>query len=298
MTAAIDLSGLWVPIVTPFDEHGAVDVDALGALAGRLLDDGATGLVTLGTTGEPATLTPAERELVATTCADVCRARGRRMILGAGTNSTRATLDEVARWNDVVPDAAALLVVVPYYTRPSEAGVVRHVQSVAAASSAPIVVYNIPYRTGRGLGADALLELATTPNVAGAKQSVGAVDHDTLTVLGRRPDGFHVLCGDDAFIGPLTLLGGAGAIAAAAHVRTGDFVRLVAAALAGDARETAALSHELLPVVDAGVAEPSPAVWKAALHAGAEIATPSVRAPLLPASARATMALLDALRGP
>ena len=112
---------------------------------------------------------------------------------------------------------------VPYYTRPSEAGIVAHYRAVAAASSLPIVAYNIPYRTGRGLGADALLQLAAIPGVVGVKQAVGALDRDTLAVLRDRPAGFHVLAGDDAYIGPLALMGGAGAIAATAHLRTSEF---------------------------------------------------------------------------
>jgi 4-hydroxy-tetrahydrodipicolinate synthase len=289
-----DLRGLWVPVVTPFGVDDAVDVAALRRLASRLLDDGATGLVALGTTGEPATLTPAERHLVVTTCASVCRDHGRRLIIGAGTNSTRTTLEDVGHWARVAPDAAALLVVVPYYTRPSEPAVVAHLQAAAAASPVPIVVYNVPSRTGRGLGADAVVELAATPDVVGIKQAVGALDRDTLAVLRARPASFHVLSGDDAFIAPTTLLGGSGAIAASAHLRTADFGRLVAAALAGDAGTSARLAHALLPVVDAGFAEPSPAVWKAALHARGEIATPAVRAPLAVASPAATRSLLDA----
>jgi 4-hydroxy-tetrahydrodipicolinate synthase len=290
-----DLRGLWVPLVTPFDHDGDVDAVSLDALARHVLDEGATGIVALGTTGEPATLSAAEQALVVAVCAEACRSRGRRLIVGAGTNSTRSTLEQIAAWNEAAPDAAALLVVVPYYTRPAEAGVVAHLQAAAAASTVPIVVYNVPYRTGRGLGADALLELAATPNVAGVKQAVGALDRDTLAVLGGRPAGFDVLCGDDAFIGPIALLGGAGAIAAAAHVRTADFVRLVAASLDGDAATAAALGRDLLPIVDAGFAEPSPAVWKAGLHALGSIRTAVVRAPLTPASAGATAALVAAI---
>jgi 4-hydroxy-tetrahydrodipicolinate synthase len=290
-----DLRGLWVPLITPFDERGDVDVPVLEALAFRLLDDGATGLVALGTTGEPATLTAAERALVVATCRDVCAARSAPLMVGAGTNSTATTLEEVARWNELAPDAAALLVVVPYYTRPSEAGIVAHLRVAAAASSAPVVAYNVPYRTGRGLGASALLELAEMPNVIGVKQAVGALDRDTVAVLAARRRGFHVLCGDDAYIAPMTLLGGSGAIAASAHLRTADFARLVSAALGADAVTAAALAHDLLPLVDAGFAEPSPAVWKAGLHALGLIGTPAVRPPLTGASSTATATLLAAL---
>ncbi len=294
-SSGIDLHGLWVPIVTPFDEKLEVDVDGLARLAGRILDDGATGLVVLGTTGEPATLTAEERELVVATCAGVCREQGRSFIVGAGSNSTWATVDEVARWATLAPDAAAVLVVVPYYTRPLEQGVVEHFRAVAAASPLPVVVYNIPYRTGRGLGADSLVELAATPGIVGVKQAVGALDRDTLAVLLDAPDGFHVLAGDDAFVAPVVLMGGAGAIAASANVATSLFVELVAAGIAGDIATTQRLAADLLAVVDAGFAEPSPAVFKAALHARGEIATPSVRAPLTPASPSATEAIRAAL---
>jgi 4-hydroxy-tetrahydrodipicolinate synthase len=292
---SVDLRGLWVPVVTPFTADDDVDVDALARLAGRLLDDGATGLVVLGTTGEPATLTATERRTVVETCAGVCRDRSRPFIVGAGTNSTRATIDEVGDRAATVPDAAALLVVVPYYTRPSAAGIVDHYRAVAAASPLPIVAYNIPYRTGRGLGADALLALAAIPNVLGVKQAVGALDRDTLAVLRDRPAGFHVLAGDDAYVAPLTLMGGAGAIAASANLRTPELAALVAAGLAGDVATARALAGDLLETVDAGFAEPSPAVFKAALAARGEIASGHVRAPLTSASAAATAALLATL---
>ena len=291
----VDLRGLWVPIITPFTADDSIDVDALARLAGRLLDDGASGLVLLGTTSEPATLSGCERRVVVETCAAVCRDRGRAFIVGAGTNSTRTTIDEVAAWAEAVPDAAALLVVVPYYTRPSEAGIVAHYRAVAAASALPIVAYNIPYRTGRGLGADALLELAAIPGVVGVKQAVGSLDRDTLAVLRDRPTGFHVLAGDDAYIGPLTLMGGSGAIAATAHLRTNEFATMVAAALDGDVATTRSLAADLLATVDAGFAEPSPAVFKAVLAARGEIASPAVRAPMVAASAEATAALLATL---
>lgn len=287
-----DLRGLWVPIITPFTATLEVDVEALSRLAGRLLDDGATGLVILGTTGEPATLTLDERRLVVETCTTQCRIRQRPFIVGAGSNSTHATVEEVMEWSSFVPDAAALLVVVPYYTRPSEAGVVDHYRAVAAVSPLPIVAYNVPYRTGRGLGADALIELASIPGVIGVKQAVGALDRDTLALLRDQPVGFQVLAGDDAYIGPLLLMGSAGAITASAHLRTAEFVALVAAALDADAATTRALAARLLATVDAGFAEPSPAVFKAALAAHDEIASPALRPPMTSASRAATAALL------
>lgn len=288
-----DCSGLWVPLVTPFDDRDEVDLAALDRLARRVVADGARGLVALGTTGEPATLTTDEARAVVDVGRRVRADTGCGLMVGIGTNSTRTTI-AAARSLDPATDDAAL-VVVPYYTRPSPAAVVEHYRAVAAASPVPVVAYNVPYRTGLGLGAEELLALAVTPNVVGVKQAVGALDLDTLEVLRAAPAAFHVLAGDDAFIGPTMLAGGTGAIAAAAHVATARFAALVVAALAGDAELTRARAAELLPVVRAGFAEPNPAVWKAALHALGEITTPNVRAPMAAASPTAVERLLAAL---
>jgi 4-hydroxy-tetrahydrodipicolinate synthase len=291
-----DLSGLWVPLVTPFDHGGRVDDDALRRLARRALGDGARGLVALGTTGEPATLDPSERAAVVDACADVAAATEVGLIVGAGSNDTAGTIAEIRRLCGR-SEVTAALVVVPYYTRPSEAAIVEHFGLVADASPVPIVAYNVPYRTGTAVGADAWAEIGGHPNVVGLKQAVGALDHDTLELLRRRIPGFAVLAGDDAFIGPAILMGATGAIAAAAHLRTADFAALVAAARAGDVTTTRHLAEALLPLVHAGFAEPNPALWKAALHADGEIATPAVRRPLTAASPAALAAVLAAIRG-
>ena len=295
MTAAVvDLSGLWVPIVTPFTDHDELDEVSLGALAERLLADGATGLVALGTTGEPATLTPQERARVVAICGGVTGRLGRGLIVGAGSNSTAGTIDEIGRLAAVAP-ATAALVVVPYYTRPSQRAIVEHFALVADASPVPVVAYNVPYRTGSPLGAAALLEIGSHPNIIGLKQAVGALDHDTLAVLRGRSDGFQILAGDDAFIVPTILMGGSGTIAAAAHLRTADFVEMVAAARTGDLVRARALAQALLAVVDAGFAEPNPAVWKSALQRLGHITTRRVRRPMTEATDDATAALLAAV---
>lgn len=291
--SAPDLSGLWVPIITPFHADGALDVPSLERLAEQLLDGGARGLVALGTTGEPATLDADERRRVVEVCAHACRRAQRGLMLGAGTNSTAGTLDEVRMLTDGV-EADALLIVAPYYTRPSEEAIVDHFGIVADASPSPIVIYNIPHRTGRGLAAAALCSAAEHPNTAGLKQSVGGVDEDTLDVLRSAPPGFTVLAGDDAFIVPTMLMGGGGAIAAAAHLCTASFATMVTAAQNGAIDQAVRLAHLLLPVVRSGFAEPSPAVWKGALAERGVIASPAVRRPMREASAQAIAELLSA----
>ena len=292
--SVLDLPGLWVPIVTPFDRDGEVDVVSLASLCRHLLLEGATGIVALGTTGEPATLDASEQRSVITTCAAVCDELGRPLMVGTGTNSTRSTVAAV-RSLAGVPSVVATLVVVPYYTRPSVAAIVEHVRAVAEASPVPVVLYNVPYRTGRGLDAETILEIASIPNVAGLKQSVACLDADTLEILRRAPRSFQVLCGDDAFIAPITLLGGAGAIAASSHVCTKEFAQLVAASLEGDAPTARRLAASLLPVVTAGFAEPNPAVFKAALHAAGLLETAALRAPMAAAGPDSTRRILDAI---
>ena len=279
---ALDLHGLIVPVVTPFDEQLAVDLDALERHAAAVLDAGARGIVALATTGEPTSLDEAERAAV------VDAARGsahRRRAAGGRRGHERHPHDgrapPGARRR---PGLRASLAVVPYYVRPSEAAIVAHFRHVAERSPVPLVVYNIPYRTGRGLGAESLLELAATPNVAGLKQAVGAIDVDTLALLAAAPPTFAVLGGDDAFLYPLVLMGGPGAIAASANVgdralRRDARLRARGAARRGPrARRGAAAADRAL------FAEPSPAVIKAVLHAQGGIPTPHVRMPLADAS--------------
>src|SRR3989440_4403446 len=196
MTSDLRPRGVFVPLVTPFAEDDTVDLEALEQLAAAVLDDGAAGVVALATTGEPTSLTGAERDAVVATCARVCADREATLIVGAGTNDTRTTIERHEALADV-PGAAASLAVVPYYVRPSEQAIVSHFELVAQRSPVPVVIYNIPYRTGRALGAQALLELAAVDGIAGVKQAVGGIDGDTLTVLASAPEGFAMLGGDD-----------------------------------------------------------------------------------------------------
>ena len=294
MTAA-QLRGVYVPLVTPFGDDGSIDFASLQRLANDSLEAGATGLVALATTGEVTSLADAERTDVVNALSEVSADRGTPLIVGAATNDTATT---VARHIALegVPAVIASLAVVPYYVRPSESAIVAHFEFVAERSPVPLVVYNIPYRTGRGLAAPALLELAAVPNVAGLKQAVGSLDADTLTVLANAPADFAVLGGDDAFLAPIVLAGGAGAIAASAHLCTDRFVAMIDAALAGDAARARPHAEALLPLVLALFAEPSPAIMKAVLHAEGRIATPNVRMPLSAASRVGAEAALAAFR--
>ena len=287
----LKLRGLYVPLITPFTADGSLDPGSLEKLAHTVLDAGAAGLVALGTTGEHATLTAAERRTVLDTCARVARSRGVPLIAGAGSNDTAgsaAAVGDLAAW----PEIAAALVVVPYYTRPSEDGVVAHFTRLAEQSPVPLVVYNIPYRTGRALSGETLLRLAAVPGIAGIKHAAGGIDDATMTLMAGAPDGFAVLGGDDLYVSPLLALGAAGGILACSHLRTAEFAALIAAWHAGDVPRARAITRRLAPLARALFAEPNPVVIKGVLHAQGLIASPAVRLPLLPATPAAVNAAL------
>ena len=296
MVVTPPLRGLYVPLITPFDSDGSVALGAITVLCHEYLDAGATGIVALGTTGESTALTAEEKQAVIAACADVCAARDAQLIVGAGTNSTASTVAAVEALAGT-PALVGALVVAPYYVRPSEAGIVAHFRAVADASPVPLVLYNIGTRTGRHLSAAGVLEAAQHPNVSGIKQASTALDLDTLELLsGAAPD-FAVLGGEDTFLFPLVLMGGAGAICASAHVCTERFVSMIECGLAQKVEEGRAHAEALLPVVKSLFVEPNPAVFKGVLHAQGRIPTPDVRLPLLnadPASVSAALAAISA----
>jgi 4-hydroxy-tetrahydrodipicolinate synthase len=280
------LEGIYVPLITPVATDGSVALDAVERLCHEYLDAGSAGIVALGTTGEASALDANEQRAVIDASARVCAERGAQLVVGAGTNNTAKTIAAVEALAGT-PALSATLIVVPYYVRPSEAGVVAHFEAVAAASPVPVIVYNIPARTGRNLGPAGMLQLARHPNIAGVKQAVGALDTDTLEILAGAPRSFSLLGGDDPFLLPTVLMGGAGAICASAHVCTDRFVALADCGLAGKVDDARVHAEALLPVVQACFAEPNPSVFKGVLHAQGRIPTADVRLPLVAASAGA-----------
>jgi len=288
------LRGVYLPLITPFAADGSIAFDALERLAHDSLDAGIAGLVPLGTTGEAPLLDADEKRAVVELCARIGRERDVQVIVGSGTNNTATTVSATEAYG-AIDGVTHAMVVVPYYVRPSQQGIVEHVRAAAAASPVPVVIYNIPLRTGRVLEVPGMLELASDPNVIGVKQAVDGIDLATLEILAQAPSDFAVLGGDDPYLLPTVLLGGAGAICASAHVCTDRFVAMIECGLAGKVDEGRTHHEALLPVVKACFAEPNPAVFKAVLHAQGRIPTPDLRLPLLPASDAARDAALAAV---
>lgn len=296
MPSDVALRGVYLPVITPFAADGSVALDALAGLCNEFLDAGGAGIVALGTTGESTALDAHEKQVVIDTCAQVCAERSAQLIVGAGTNSTATTVAAVQGIAGT-PALAAALIVVPYYVRPSQAGIVEHFKQVAEASPVPVVVYNIAIRTGRNLDAAGLIELAGVPNFAGVKQAATGLDLDTLELLAGTNglDGFAVLGGEDPFLFPIVLMGGTGTICASAHVCTSRFVEMIECGLAAKVDDGRAHAEALLPVTTSLFAEPNPAVFKGVLHAQGRIPTPDVRLPLVNASDTAVQDALDAV---
>ncbi|MGC4768881.1 dihydrodipicolinate synthase family protein [Micromonospora sp. DT44] len=285
------LTGLYVPLITPFDRSGAVAIDALTTLAFDALDAGAAGVVALGTTGEPAALSDEEKRVVLDVLAAVCRERGARLLVGANSVAAVRALGER-------PEVTAALSLVPPFLRPGATGVLAHFAHLAEGSPVPLVVYHVPYRTGQQLDADDLRRLAEVPGVVGVKYATGGIDADTIDLLADIPPGFAVLGGEDPLLSPLLALGAHGAIAASAQVAAAEFVRLVTHWQAGDVVRGRSLGHRLAGLSTALFAGPNPTVIKAVLYARGRIPTPAVRLPLLPAdqdAARRALRRLDGL---
>ncbi len=285
------MRGIHVPIVTPFAAGGDVDVTSLERLAHQILGDGAAGLVALGTTGESQLLSAAERHTVVSVCRRVSDAHRTPLTVGAGGVGTTGAVEEARELSEA---ADALLVPVPYYLRPSDEGVLDHFAAIGAATDVPLVVYNIPYRSGKTLRVQTLLTLLARDGVAGVKHCAGAIDADTLTLLAR---GHGVLGGDDAFLYPVLQLGAAGGVVATANVAAGALAAMDEAVRSGDAERARSLHEALLPVTSALFAEPSPGVIKAVLAQRGSIEHAGVRAPLRAPAPASVNAALDALKG-
>lgn len=199
-------------MVTPFDDRGELDLDAAVELANWLVENGSDGLVLCGTTGESPTLTESEELVLFRT---VRGAVSVPVIAGAGSNSTATAVEQTRRASELGVDA--ILSVTPYYNRPSQAGLDAHFRAVAAATDLPVILYDIPVRTGRKIDTDTMLGLAhDVPNIVGVKDASGDPT-ETARLIASAPSAFEVYSGDDAQTLPLLAVGAVGVISVASH---------------------------------------------------------------------------------
>jgi 4-hydroxy-tetrahydrodipicolinate synthase len=267
---------LWIPLVTPFRVDGAVDHAALAALTRRLAAQGVTGFVVCGSTGEAAALDQAEAMAVLVTVADAAPRLPR--IMGVSGSHLGRMLEQVRCLRDA--GIAGLLVPAPSYVRPSQAGLVDWFTRIAEDSAVPVLLYDIPYRTGITIARETLLTLAAHPAIRAVKDCGGdAAKTRALIADGR----LQVLAGEDTQILSTLAEGGVGAIAASAHLHTDRYVALMSSMREGRLAEARALWSTLVPLIDALFAEPNPGPLKAALAQRGELQD-VLRAPMTRAS--------------
>jgi 4-hydroxy-tetrahydrodipicolinate synthase len=285
------MRGSLVPLVTPFD-GGTVDDRRFADLIEWQIDSGSHGLVIGGTTGEPAAMSVEEREHLITLAVRAARNRV-PVIAGTGSNNHAETLELTRRARRIGADAA--LVVVPYYTRPTQEGLYRYFRSIADAVDIPIVLYNIPGRTAVNLEPETIARLARDcRNVVGVKEANKDFEHvnRVLYLCGRS---FLVYSGIELLCFPMLALGGAGHVSATGNVLPRDVARLYELCAAGQWEEARELHYALLPMNDVLFIETNPVPVKTALGLMGKI-NPEVRLPLAPMSDAHTARLREVMR--
>ena len=284
-------TGCGTALVTPFTRDGALDEAAVRRLARRQIDAGAHFLVPCGTTGESPTMTEDERVRVVSLVVE--ESRGEVPVLaGAGGYDTREVIHTGRRMRDV--GATGLLSVTPYYNKPTPEGLFQHYSAIAAQVGLPIVVYNVPGRTGCNVDPATLARLATIPGVIGVKEASGNVSQ-MCEVCRAVPDSFLVLSGDDALTLPLMAVGGHGIVSVASNEVPAEMSRMVEAAERNDFAAARALHARLLPLMMANFVESNPIPVKSAM-ASMGLLEEVYRLPMVPPSEASRAKIVQALR--
>jgi len=286
------LKGLGVALVTPFKADLSIDYPALRAIIKNICQGGADFLVVLGTTGESPTLTSQEaediREFVRNETSGCIP-----LVLGVGGNCTEAVVQRLR--NADLAGYSAILSVCPFYNKPSQEGMYRHFRAVAEASPLPIIIYNIPGRTGVNMQPETILRLANEcPGIIGVKEASGSVDAVSRIVAGK-PDWFEVVSGDDALTLPMMSVGATGVISVIGNAFTTHFATLVHAAATGDYCKAAKLHKRFAKLYKLMFAEGNPAGIKCALSLLGRCEN-RLRLPLVPVSDGCKRLISDAIR--
>ncbi len=279
MTQKTDwLRGCATALVTPFTSDGAIDDAGLTRLIEYQLNNGVRLLVPCGTTGESATMTEEEDQRVIKRTIELARGRA-RVIAGTGSNSTAAAIENSKIAQQLGADA--VLVVAPFYNKPTQHGLYAHFSAIAAAVDLPIVIYNVPGRTSCNIAAETTLKLARDcENIVAVKEASGNLSQ-IMEILRGRPEGFNVLSGDDAITFALIALGGDGLISVASNQAPELMSRMVDLALAGKWDQARELHYRLLPLMETNFIESSPGPVKAGV-AMMNLIGENFRLPLVP----------------
>ena len=293
MTIHVDwLRGCATALVTPFESDGAVDVERLSSLIEYQISGGVRVLVPCGTTGESATMTDEEDQLVIRTTVEVARGRA-KVIAGTGSNATSAAIQYSQTARDLGVDG--VLSVAPYYNKPTQEGLYAHFRAVAeSVPELPVVIYNVPGRTSSTIAAQTTLRLARDfENIVAVKEASGNLSL-IMEILRDRPEGFKVISGDDSLTLAIIALGGDGLISVASNEVPDLMSRMVDLALAGDWEEARAQHYRLLSLMETNFIESSPGPVKAAM-AMMGLIEENFRLPLVPIQEKSRARLREVL---
>ncbi len=269
--------GTGVALITPFTTDKAVDFEALERLVNYQIDNGIDYLVVLGTTGETATLSKDEQEQVRAKVIEVNRGR-LPLVVGVGGNNTQVITNELQTGN--FEGYTAVLSVSPYYNKPSQEGIYQHFKQISRASPLPVILYNVPPRTGSNMLPETVLRLAHDfENIIGIKEASGDFEQ-VLALIKNKPEGFLVISGEDKLALPLVLAGGAGVVSVIGQALPAEFSDLIRLGLEGRPREAFERFYPLMESIDLIFKEGNPSGVKAMLHK-LKISGPEVRLPLV-----------------
>ena len=270
--------GMGVALITPFKEDGSVDYEALIRLVDYLIQNGADFLCVLGTTAETPTLTTDEKNKIKELVIE--RVNGRLpILLGCGGNNTQAIIDSLK--NNDFTGVDAILSVVPYYNKPSQEGIYQHYRAIATSTDLPIVLYNVPGRTGVNMTAETTLRIARDfPNVIAIKEASGNITQMD-DIIKNKPDNFDVISGDDGITFPLITLGAVGVISVIGNAFPREFSRMTRLALQGDYANALTIHHRFTELFNLLFVDGNPAGVKAMLNAMGFIEN-RLRLPLVP----------------
>jgi len=284
------LKGSGVAMITPFDEEGRVDYPAVKGVVDHIISGGIDYIVLMGTTAETATLTSEERAKVVALIVEVVADRV-PLILGIGGNNTQVVVDTIKQTD--LTAFKALMSVCPYYTRPSQEGIYQHFKHIATAAPIPVILYNVPARTGVSISNETTVRLATDcANIIAIKDATGDLE-SVIALLDLVPDGFHVISGDDALALPVVLSGGSGVISVIGGALPNQVSKMIRLALENRIDEATVYHNQLLEMIDLIFREGNPAgVKNLSKHLG--LCTGNVRLPLVPASEPLSVAISEA----
>ena len=263
-------------MVTPFDKKGHIDFSKTTQLVNYLIDHGTESLVIAGTTGESATLSKEEKLAL---FSHVVKTVNKRIpvIAGTGSNNTYASIELTKKAEQLGVDA--IMVVAPYYNKPSQEGLFQHFKAVAEATALPVMVYNIPGRTAVNIHPETVIRLSKIENIAAVKEASGDLNAMTHIIANTAED-FLLYSGDDSMTIPILAIGGTGVVSVASHVIGKELQEMVKTFFDGDYKQAAKLHQQLLPIMQGLFAAPSPAPVKTALQIkGLDVG--SVRLPLV-----------------